>query len=145
MNKSKKLFKAYALMDKEKPETFLTVTLTKNEALEYAVKYVLFVQFKDHFTQWCALRGLDTEDGQVWAEYLSLNTEELERYIVKEIFYTYAELVALVRMFAHSQPLGCTFEIPAEEHYWKYSHGEITEEVFDEVLKGLYEKEPVKE
>ncbi len=139
----------FVVQDKENknPSNFLTVTCTKEDAIEYAYTY-LKIQHVEHFKLWCDLRELDYNSKEAWNLYSKkcLTTEDLKRYIIRKITYTFNELTAILRMFGNCPPLGCSFDTPTEYSYLKYKlETQKLASYFSNAIKEAMDKKENKE
>ena len=124
MNIFKRIFTrkihAYALIDTEKAHKFLTVTTSKLDAKEYLIA-LLTVLHNEHFISWCELRDFDPESVESWITYYAtaIDQAEINKYKIIDVWYSHQDLLAIVRMFGHCFPIGCSFETEAEILYFE--------------------------
>ena len=121
-SKKVKKLKIFGVAKKDAPENFLTIALKKEECVEYVKKYVL-LEHLDHFLSWANLRNLDSHAIETQFAYLTdcIELDEWDKYIIVPLYYTYDEVVAIIRMFGNCTPLGCSFDKAMEKLYWLYS------------------------
>lgn len=106
---------AYALYTKNDPDTFLTLTRTKEQAKEYA--HTLFrYDHEAHFIQWCSLRDLNEDDPKTWSEYYDtcISDDDKQSYLISKVYYNLDNILSMLRMFGGCIPLGCSFESDME-------------------------------
>jgi hypothetical protein len=110
--------KAIAVSKTEAPEKIITIVSTKAQANEYIIK-VLFNEYKEHFTQWCSLRNYDVNAKESWELYFKtvIPMEAKSKFLITNLRYNEADLLAILRMFSHCQPLGCSYDTLLEYNY----------------------------
>lgn len=107
----------YAIVKKGDEKNFLTLTLHKEQAFEFASKLIKMEHF-EHYSLWLELHE-KTDTLDAWQEYLTscVDLEELQEYIIKEIDYKFSDVIAMLRMFGHCIPLDCSFDTDFEKAY----------------------------
>lgn len=116
-NKKNKKVYLYAVVKKDNSKNFLTLTLSKDEAIEY-IKNLLKILNFSHFNSWCLLKEVDVNDDKSWTEYLAVcASEQLEEYSIVKVSYLFKDIVAMIRMFGHCIPIGCSFDTAIEKLY----------------------------
>ena len=120
LNPNKTQVSFFAVFKKENPDAFLTITVKKQEAIEYALK-LLKLEHLSHFQAWCMLRDYDYNSQKPWDKYFEECISEAEKsdYIISKISYNIKDLAAIIRMFGKCAPLGCSYDTPVEYEYAK--------------------------
>lgn len=120
LNRDKSQIKLYAVIKREAPDKFLTVTTKKDEAVEYALK-LLKLEHLSHFQSWCILRNYSSNCPESWDIYFNDCISEAEKhdYIISKISYKLKDLAGIIRMFGGCVPLGCSYDLPVEYEYSK--------------------------
>ena len=59
--KSNKKILLYVVSSRKNPSKFLTITLTKKQAIEYGNSFLKILNL-EHFRSWCELKGLNPEN-----------------------------------------------------------------------------------
>lgn len=119
--KNKKV-KFYAAMDREAAKSeshgMLTITATKDEALEYLNVYLKKIH-SSHYTAWCDLHNLSSTNPMSWEKYFNecITPAEKHRYFICRQTFRIKNLVVLLRMFGGCIPIGCSFDILDEYKY----------------------------
>ena len=110
----------YVVQDELNPVNFLTLTCSKKDAIEFAYTY-LKIQHIEHFKLWCDLRELDYNTEMAWELYSRkcITKEELKRYRIRKVSYTFNAVASMLRMFGRCNPIGCSFDTPTEYNYLK--------------------------
>ena len=118
-NNEKKI-EAYALKSKNVPDKFLTITTTAKEAAEYGT-ILLMLRHKSHFESWCENNGLDkTRLSSVTSYYHKcISDEEKSEFVITKIKYTLKSVMAALRMLGNCYPIGCSFDLEAENEHFK--------------------------
>ena len=116
----KKKFVFYAVKNTDDMNQILTLTETKDQAMEFGYKYLRMKHF-DHFKMWCELRNLDVTDIESWDSYFVtvLPYEEKAKYVIIKKIYTHDEMAAFMRMFLRCAPIGCDYENDQELLYFQ--------------------------
>ena len=97
-------------------KNYLTVVSDKKSAIEY-IQRKLVMDHLDHFKQWVNLHGFSSIDSQQAFElYIKtvLEPEDLAVYSLGKIMYTDDELSSILRITMGCDPVGCSYETPAE-------------------------------
>lgn len=117
VNKKIYLYAVYKTTDRDR---FLTITVTKDEAEEYIIA-LLKNNNLNHYNSWCELQGLNPCCFESWRIYFDtcITDEEKSEYLICRICYALKDLIAMIRMFGGCEPIGCSFESPAEFEYVK--------------------------
>lgn len=145
-NQENKKLNLFILTKKDTPDVFLCITLSKDEANEYAHALLKFAH-RPHFQAWCALRDYDYTEESSWNEYFltCINDAEKSQYIIRKVTYKLKDIVAIMRMFGGCSPIGCAFESEIEhdyakskkdilecqlefEKFWREHHSDVIEE-----------------
>lgn len=136
-NKKNKKVYLYAVIKKDDSKNFLTLTLSKYEAIEY-IKNLLKILNFSHFKSWCLLKEIDVNDDKSWTEYLAVcASEQLEEYSIVKVSYLFKDIVAMIRMFGHCIPIGCSFDTAMEKLYLadQISSGTMSK-IIDDLTRG---------
>lgn len=120
-NKNNKKISFFIVQDNKDSPNFLTVTCKKEDAVDFAYKYLRVKNF-DHFKLWCDLRELDPQSDSAWERYFQtcLTIEEKRKYLIRKVTYKMNDLAAILRMFGGCLPIGCSFDTESEYNYLKY-------------------------
>lgn len=130
-NKNKKVY-LYAVVKKDNTKNFLTLTSSECDAIEY-IKNLLKILNFSHFTAWCRLKEIDVNDDKSWVEYLAVcASEQLEEYSIVKVSYLFKDIVAMIRMFGHCIPIGCSFDTPMEKLY-------LAEQISEGTLSKIFD------
>lgn len=126
-NRDNKKLDFWVLTKKDDPDKFLSITLSKAEAIEYAHTMLKFAH-KPHFQAWCALRDYDWTTLSAWEQYFieCIDYEEKAEYSITNITYKLKDIAAIMRMFGGCSPIGCSFETPVE-----YDHAKAKKELIE--------------
>lgn len=111
----------YAITKKDDPdENILTIVPSVADAREY-IQRMLQVDHFDHFRSWAELKKLDINAPQTWYLYSAMCVEDAEwdNYLIAKLRYKNRDIAALLRIFAHTVPLGCSYENPIELQKFK--------------------------
>ena len=120
-DKHKKKINLFVAQDKDDPSRFLTVTCTKEDAVDFCYKFLRIQKF-NHFKLWCDLRKLNVEDESSWDKYYSqcVTIDEKKKFIIRKIRYNFNDVAAIMRMFGGCMPVGCSFDTKTEYDYLNY-------------------------
>lgn len=121
LNRNNKKISFYVAQDKKNISKFLTLTCTKQEAVDFCYKYMRIQNF-NHFKLWCVLRELNVDDENAWKKYYDnvISIEEKKQYIITKITYKLNDVAAILRMFGGCLPVGCSFDTKEEYNYLNY-------------------------
>ena len=122
----------YALVRVNNPTTFLSVTLTKGEALEY-FNTLLRAKHFDDFKLWCNVKNHDVTEPDIWYDYYDecISDEETRQYSINKVYFTLDSIASIIRVMNKCQPLNCSFETAFE----KVCFDEIKKAEEDEVFQ----------
>jgi len=140
MRKNKKI-KYYCVRYTANPNVIITVTDTKKEAEEYINK-LLYIKNKEHFDNWCFYKNIkDEQKENAWIQYFNtvVPKEDLAMYCITEMYYTKAELAAIVRMFCGCKAIGCSFDLKEEVAYIE-SKKKMTDMMTQQFMQYLNEE-----
>lgn len=120
----------YALINSDYPDRFLTLTLKKEEASEYARKFLYF-QHLEHYKNWCYVRQIDCDDFS-WQEYYkTISIEEKNKYQIVKLKFHKKGIAALLRMLYCCVPIGTSIDQDIEYQYLFEKSRNINERVIE--------------
>ena len=123
----------YGLAKVDTPNSYLTFVSKKQDLEEYVRRFILLEHF-EHYRAWCNLKNYDLESPEIEKLYFKtcIESSELNNYIVKKLKYRLKDITGILRMFGNCLPLGCSFELPYEDIYFKSKFESLENESSDE-------------
>ena len=106
---------------------FYTVSYNLEDCNEY-IECKLYDDNESHYLQWCALRNLQPQDTYSWDKYFDTVLYDNIPYKVIKMQVFFSDLLALVRLFEHCQPIGCSFDREVEKLYYKENSIDTTQQ-----------------
>lgn len=118
--KNDRTIRVYGLCNRNDMTNFYTITNSIDDCKEYASKIFKYER-AEHFKSWCELKGIDPEDQRSWDEYYEncVLPADKNEYVIQPMDYKWKDILAILRMFAGSIPLNCSFDTPSEIAYYK--------------------------
>lgn len=106
-----KKFDFYVLSCDLYPDTVLTITTSRDEAVEFYSDF-LREKHRHMFEPWCTDRNLDCKSSDAWKLYYKQNvsTAESDQYKIAKIPFGKNEMAAILRAFSNTPLIGCSYE-----------------------------------
>lgn len=135
--KNKKKFVFYGVQLIDNQQSFLTITETQQEALEYINRY-LYLKHKEEYETWAYYQKLPVEDMETWAKFklTRIDQAELANIGLTCIRYSSKDIATMLRMFCGVKPIGCSFDDQLE--YSKFLYQESAKESLESLFKQLF-------
>ena len=107
----------FVVVDNEDPDTPITFTATRKEAIFALDQYIYLKNYK-HFRLWCPIHGYEIDHGPAWREYartvLHQELTDTSRYTLVEVKYDPKVIASLLRSCNRCTPMGCPFDTDEE-------------------------------
>lgn len=97
---------------------FYTISYNVEDCNEY-IENKLYDDNESHYIQWCALRNISPQSPESWDTYFDVVLYDNIPYKVVKMPVSFTDLLALVRLFEHCIPIGCSFDREVEKLYYK--------------------------
>lgn len=115
--KSFKTITMWAIIDNDNPDTPVTFTATREDAL-LALDQYLYLKHYKHFRLWCPIHGYTVDHGAAWVAYsktaIDAGSEENPRYTLARLEYEPNTLASIIRQYYGCIPMGCPFDTDDE-------------------------------
>ena len=140
-NYSNKNLTFFAVMKKDDLDHRpITLVSSIADAREY-VERLIQVDHFEHFKSWAELRELDLNSDEAWNTYADtcVDPKEWANYVIAKMHYKHSDVAAMLRIFAHAVPLGCSYENSFELEKFK-AQLEIKKSLIDAWDKAVKDK-----